>query len=187
MTPRAARIRRRAGQTLPIVVWMVVLVVVLLLVAFDIFLSARAKMHLANTGDAAALAAARWQGTTLNLIGDLNLAHLAAACDETLLPSDRTNIIHGINALAERLAFAGPVMGLYAANEAVRLNHEANLAHRNDRTVPVDHVAEEPISARAKSISRRIISARPSSSGTVLLDELALLDSWLILTASFAA
>ena len=53
----------------------------MLTVAFDIFLSARAKMHLANTGDAAALAAARWQGVTLNLIGDLNLAHLAAACD----------------------------------------------------------------------------------------------------------
>jgi len=139
MTPRAARNRRRAGQTLPVVVWMVAIVVVLLVVVFDIFLSARAKMHLANTGDAAALAAARWQGTTLNLIGDLNLAHLAAACDETLLPTDRTNVIHGINALAERLAFAGPVMGFHAANEAVRLNHEANLAHRNDRTVPVDH------------------------------------------------
>jgi hypothetical protein len=96
-------------------------------------------MHLVTTGDAAALAVARWQGTTLNLIGYLNRAHLAAACDETLLPTDRTNVIHGINALAERLAFAGPVMAFHAANEAVRLNHEANLAHRNDRTVPVDH------------------------------------------------
>ena len=137
MTSRAASKSRR-GQTLPVVVWIVAIVIVLLVVIFDIFLSARAKMHLANTGDAAALAAARWQGTTLNLIGDLNLAHLAAACDETLLPPDRTNVIHGINALAERLAFAGPVMGLYAANEAVRLNHEANFARRNDRTVPTD-------------------------------------------------
>ena len=161
MTSRATSTNSRRGQTLPIVVWMVAIVVVLLVVVFDIFFSARAKMHLANTGDAAALAAARWQGTTLNLIGDLNLAHLAAACDETLLPSDRTNIINGINALAERLAFAGPVMAFHAANEAVRLNHEANLAHRNDRTIPVDHNLAE-ILRREIAYARAEVGSTPS-------------------------
>ncbi len=41
MTSRAAS-KSRQGQTLPVVVWMVAIVVVLLVVVFDIFLSARA-------------------------------------------------------------------------------------------------------------------------------------------------
>ena len=138
MTRKHAR-QNRSGQTLPIVVWMVAIITVLAIVAFDVFLIARSKMHLANAGDSAALAAARWQGITLNMIGDLNLAHLAAACDETIVPEDMTNVIHGVNAIAERLMFAGPVMGLLAANEAVRLNHESSMANKSDRTVPIDH------------------------------------------------
>ncbi len=127
----------RTGQTMIIIVWMVAILVVLFMIAFDIYQTTRTKMRLINTNDAAALAAARWQGTTLNLIGDLNLAHLAAACDETIPPSDRTNIIHGINALAERLAFAGPIMGLYSANLIVQRNHEAN-ANGQDHALSED-------------------------------------------------
>ena len=138
MTHCSARPRRRAGQTLPIVVWIVAIVVVMLVVVFDIFYTARSKMFLFNSADSAALAAARWQGITLNMIGDVNLAHLAAAIDQSLSPTDRTNVIVGVNAIAERLAFAGPMMGLYAANECVRLNYEANNAHRLDKTVPPD-------------------------------------------------
>ena len=44
----------------------------------DVFTSSRAKIRLQNAADASALALARWQGITLNLIGELNLAHLAA-------------------------------------------------------------------------------------------------------------
>ena len=133
-----ARRDRTSGQILPVIVWMTAILAILALVVFDIFYVGRGKMHLANTGDAAAIAAARWQGITLNMIGDVNLAHIAAACDPTLAPEDYTNVVHGVNAIAERLAFAGPVMGLYAANEAVRINHESNNANSSNRTVPED-------------------------------------------------
>ena len=149
----------RSGQVFPIVVWMVAIITVLTVVVFDIFLSTRAKMHLANTGDAAALAAARWQGITLNMIGDLNLAHIAAACDPSLAPEDFTNVVHGVNAIAERLAFAGPMMGLYAANEAVRLNHEANNSNRADKTVPTYY-------ALAEILRRETVFARSDVSPT---------------------
>ena len=134
-----------SGQILPIIVWMTAILAILALVVFDIFHVARDKMRLANVGDAAALAAARWQGITLNMIGDVNLAHIAAACDPALAPEDFTNVVNGVNAIAERLAFAGPVMGLYAANEAVRLNHESHRARSSDKTVPVDEALAEII------------------------------------------
>ena len=164
MTSRPSiRRSRNAGQTIMVLVWMIAILVILFLVVFDIFLITRTKMRLINTGDAAALAAARWQGTTLNLIGDLNLAHLAAACDETILPPDRTNIIHGINALAERLAFAGPVMGLYSANLIVLRNHTANV-NGNDRAVPTDKDLAAIITAE-RDFARSSLPDTPSWPG----------------------
>ncbi|MCQ2390608.1 MAG: hypothetical protein MJ240_04230 [Kiritimatiellae bacterium] len=127
----------REGQTFILVVLMTAILVILLVTAFDIFLSTRQKARLITAGDAGALAAAHWQGVTLNLIGELNLAHLAAACDYRLDPADRTNVIDGVNALAERLAFAGPLMGLYAANRAVEENYREN-AQGPDQTIPTD-------------------------------------------------
>ena len=119
---RAASRSGSSGQTFLIVVLLTAALVPLLLLCFNIFLSARAKSRLVNAGDAAALAAAKWQGATLNLIGELNLSHLAAACDPALDGPSRTNVIDGINALAARIAFAGPVTGLWAANAAARKN-----------------------------------------------------------------
>lgn len=124
------------GQTFLVLLPMIAALAVLLVLCFNIFLSARGKSRLMSAGDAAALAAARWQGATLNLIGDLNLAHLAAACDRTLPGPERTNVIHGVNALAARLAFVGPTLGFHAANVAARRNFDANRA--SDREIPHD-------------------------------------------------
>ena len=137
MRPPASR-KGREGQTFILVVLMTAILAVLLVTAFDIFIATRQKARLITAGDAGALAAAHWQGTSLNLIGELNLAHLAAACDPQLTPADRTNVIDGINALAQRLAFAGPLMGLYAANRAVEENYRAN-AQGPDQTIPTDY------------------------------------------------
>ena len=106
----------RSGQIVLILAFILVGLALLFLMMSDIFLTVRNKNRIQNAGDAAALMAARWQGTTLNLIGELNLLHLAAACE--------TNIeaMAGIVALQERLAITGPMVGFWAANETAKRN-----------------------------------------------------------------
>lgn len=119
---------RRRGQIVLVVVFMLAALAILLFVNVDVFLAARSKNRLTDAGDAAALAAARWQGLTLNLIGELNLAHLDAACKYADDPAMSSNVCAGIAALQERLAFAGPLMGCYDANRAAHLNHVVEYA-----------------------------------------------------------
>ncbi len=112
MEPR----RSRSGQIALVLVFLVAGLLFLFLMEVDIFSAARGKSRLQNAGDAAALAAARWQGISLNLIGELNLVHLAAACETN------REAIAGICALQERIAIAGPCLALLAANETAREN-----------------------------------------------------------------
>ena len=88
-----------------------------LLVNFDVFFAVARKNDVQNAGDAAALAAARWQATSLNLEGELNILHALA------LFEGRADAIPGINAMQARLAFTGPLAGLCAAQAAARENH----------------------------------------------------------------
>jgi len=106
----------RSGQVVLILAFILLGLVFLFLMTSDIFLTVRNKNRVQNAGDAAALMAARWQGVTLNLIGELNLMHLAAACE--------TNVeaMAGIVALQERLAITGPMVGFWAANETAKRN-----------------------------------------------------------------
>lgn len=82
----------------------------------DIFISARAKNRLQNAADASAMAMAKWQGIALNLIGDLNLAHLAAVC------RSNENAVAGIVGLQRRIAFIAPTIGLAQANQLAYKN-----------------------------------------------------------------
>ncbi|VGO17100.1 hypothetical protein PDESU_05695 [Pontiella desulfatans] len=68
---------RKSGQA--IIFLMVVLVIGILAVVwnFDLHRVVSAKLRMRNAGDAAAMAGARWQGHTLNMIGDLNLIQVA--------------------------------------------------------------------------------------------------------------
>ena len=112
----------RKGKSGQIAIFLVLILaglVLLFALNVDIFTSARAKIRLQNAADASALALSRWQGATLNLIGDLNLAHLAAVCQ-----SNR-NAIAGIVALQQRLAFMGPTVGFKAANDLAKENRIA--------------------------------------------------------------
>ena len=99
----------------------------------DVFTSARAKTRLQNAADASALALARWQGVTLNLIGDLNMAHLAAIC------VSNENAIAGVVALQRKLAFVGPTIGLKVANDIAEKN---GVAVSRDMTQAARLVAE---------------------------------------------
>ncbi len=106
----------RSGQVVLILTFILVGLVLLFLMTSDIFVAIRNKNRIQNAGDSAALMAARWQGTTLNLIGELNMLHLAAACETNL------EAMAGIVALQERLAIAGPMVGFWAANETAKRN-----------------------------------------------------------------
>ena len=88
----------------------------------DLFKAARSKLRLQNIADASTMAVTRWQATTLNLVGDLNFAHLKAIND--IVPADErtTNFIAGITALQRHLKAIGPLIGFDAANQLARKN-----------------------------------------------------------------
>lgn len=108
--------KSRKGQIAVFLVMTLVVIVVLTLLNVDTFMSVRAKNRLQNAGDAAALAAARRQGSLVNEIGHLNIAHIVAAvrnrsdeCGEIVLRQRRTALLE-------------PVEGLRIANEAAKRN-----------------------------------------------------------------
>ena len=70
--------KQKCGQVAIFLVLILAGLALLFALNVDVFTSARAKTRLQNSADASALAVARWQGITLNLIGDLNMEHLAA-------------------------------------------------------------------------------------------------------------
>lgn len=118
-TPRPAPPARRPGRSGQAVVF-VLMALVVLAVAFlwnvDLHMLVTGKTKAQNAGDAAALAAARWQGNTLNLVGELNVMHVVAldALDDFT--------IDAITNMQARLCFTGPLTGLAAAQVAARKN-----------------------------------------------------------------
>ena len=114
---------RRSGQIVVALAIMLLALTVLALMNLDTFLALRGKTRAVNAGDAAALAAAHWQGITLNLVGELNLARLNAIYQNVEDPETANEVSAGIFALQERIAFAGPVMARYAASKAAAANH----------------------------------------------------------------
>ena len=108
--------KQKCGQVAIFLVLILAGLALLFALNVDVFTSARAKTRLQNSADASALAVARWQGITLNLIGDLNMAHLAAIC------SSNENAIAGIVNLQRKLAFVGPTIGFKAANDIAEKN-----------------------------------------------------------------
>jgi len=115
--------RNRSGQIVVALAIMLLALAILALMNIDTFLALRGKTRAVNAGDAAAMAAAHWQGITLNLVGELNLARLDAICLCAEEPDKAYEISSGILALQERIAFAGPTMGLLAASQAAAMNY----------------------------------------------------------------
>ena len=71
--------KARNGQVAIYLVAVLVAIAVLVFMNVDIFLAIRAKNHATNAGDAAAIAAARYQGELLNQVGRDNVEQLKAA------------------------------------------------------------------------------------------------------------
>lgn len=108
--------RRRKGQIAVFLAFVLAVIALFALLNVDAFVAVRAKDRLQNGGDAAAIAAARKQGSLLNEIGRLNVAHLAAAV------KDETNACRAIVLEQKRLALLGPVEALRLANRAAKKN-----------------------------------------------------------------
>jgi hypothetical protein len=92
----------------------------LLLFNIDVHRVIKAKSQVQNAGDAAALAAARWQGSTLNLIGELNLLHALALAAPT---PETSAAVDAITNMQARLCLTGPLTALVAAQIAAKSNH----------------------------------------------------------------
>ena len=107
---------RRSGQAIVFILMALVILLFVALWSADIHRIIFVKDRSQNAGDAAAMAAARWQGSSLNLMGELNLMHaLALALDDHVSVSLITNT-------QIRLCFTGPMSGMAAAQQAAKLN-----------------------------------------------------------------
>ena len=111
-SPRVRKpwIRGRSGQAIAFVLMALVILFFVVLWSADLHRFISAKDRSQNAGDAATLAAARWQATSLNLMGELNLLHVLAlaAQDETA--------VHLVTSTQARLCYTGP-MTAFAASQ----------------------------------------------------------------------
>ena len=131
---------------------MIFLLMVLLILSFaviwnfDLHKVVNLKMRAQNAADASALAAARWQGITLNLIGDLNIMQAVA------LSIGESDTAQQIAATQSRLCYAGPIIGLMASQQAAKNNgiyvnqafSERMTAHANSALSDYSAVFAEP-------------------------------------------
>jgi len=97
-------------------IMVLVILVFIVLWNFDLHKILHVKSITQNAGDAAALVAARWQGITLNLIGDLNIMQALA------LGSGATETASSITNIQARLCYVGPMIALMAAQQAAKNN-----------------------------------------------------------------
>jgi len=108
---------RRSGQAVIFLLLAFTVLTFFLMFHADLHRIIRGKDQAQNAGDAAALATARWQGATLNLIGELNLLHVLA------LAAQDASAVDAITNMQARLSFTGPLAALYAAQVAAKNNH----------------------------------------------------------------
>jgi hypothetical protein len=108
---------------------------------FDLHKVLHLKSISQNGGDAAALMASRWQGISLNLIGDLNLMKAIA-----LSSGDQTTA-GAIDGIQKRLLFTGPMVAFQASQQAAKNNgvfvHKgySNFLHDHANDVRKDYTA----------------------------------------------
>ena len=107
------------GQTMIFMIMALIILAVVMVWVFDVHTVLQIKARTQNAGDAAALATARWQGITLNLIGDLNVLQALAICYNDANAAQITEV-------QARLCFAGPLIGLLAAQQAAKNNRIYN-------------------------------------------------------------
>ncbi len=116
----------RSGQAMIFVVMVLVLLAFVVFWQFDLHKTLYVKLRARDASDAAALAAARWQGQTLNLIGELNAIQAVLLTEQLGTAAIDTAEADALNDLRSRLSFVGPVMGLVEANQVAHHNRIYN-------------------------------------------------------------
>ncbi len=134
---------RRAGQAMIFLIMTLVILTFVVLWNFDLHKVLHVKSISQNGGDAAALMASRWQGITLNLVGDLNLMKAIA-----LSSGDQTTAA-GIDDIQKRLLFTGPMIAFQASQQAAKNNglyvHAGYSDYLTNHANTVRHVYTDPI------------------------------------------
>ena len=105
----------RKGQVALYLVMVLVAIVLLMMMNVSTFLSVRSKNRMMNAADAAAIAAAKYQGDLLNRIGNKNVEHLRAlipGCDSAWRPEDADDL--------RELAMFGPLDAIVACQRAAK-------------------------------------------------------------------
>jgi hypothetical protein len=108
--------RKRSGQAMIFFMMILIIMAVMVIWNYDLHKILHVKTVSQNGGDSAALAASRWQGISLNLIGDLNIMQAVA------LTNGDTNTAKNIAMLQSRLSYAGPMVALLASQQAAKNN-----------------------------------------------------------------
>lgn len=119
-TKYASQDTHHGGQVMIFLLMVLLVLSFALIWNFDLHNVIHLKMRSQNAADAAALAAARWQGITLNLIGDLNIMQAVALSDTNSETAAETAA--QIAETQARLSFAGPIIGLLASQQAAKNN-----------------------------------------------------------------
>ena len=107
---------RRRGQALVFIMMALVILFFMVLWSADMHRFISVKDRSQNAGDAATLAAARWQATSLNLVGELNLLHVLA------LAAGDDRAVDLVTNTQARLCYTGPMTGFAASQQAAKLN-----------------------------------------------------------------
>lgn len=115
-TPNRKASHSQSGQAMIFMIMAIIIIATVIIWNFDLHSILHLKSRTQNAGDAAALAAARWQGLTLNLIGDLNIMQAMAIS----INDQQTAAI--INNAQARLCYAGPLLAMLAAQQAAKNN-----------------------------------------------------------------
>ena len=114
---RAARSASR-GQAIAFILALLVVFAALALWVADIGLTVMGRLRTQDGGDAAALAAARWQAAGLNLCGELNFIQAY------MLADDKVNApaAQALHELRQRVGLVSPMLALLSASEVAERN-----------------------------------------------------------------
>lgn len=118
--------RKEAGQTLLLAVLAIIVLLIATLFLFDLQTIIRVKIKSQTAADAAALAGAKMQMESLNLIGEINLIKACTvlvtdfAVDSS--PEELTAASDNLTEMQARITFVGPLLGVGAAQQAAKNN-----------------------------------------------------------------
>ena len=105
--------RARSGQVAVYLVLVLVAIAMLMVMNVNVFLAVRSKNRMMNAADGAALAAAKWQGTLLNRLGEMNVRHM-----RSLIYPDHEPWTDEDEMEMRDLAMYGPLQGIEEARVA---------------------------------------------------------------------